>query len=75
MLFGLSDIASGGKRQGAGRKPIDPKEKKVQVSISVSPDTKDTIRELREKGYDVNKYIERCIVGLYMRDFENTYKK
>ena len=68
-------MASGGKRQGAGRKPIDPKEKKVQVSISVSPDTKDTIRELREKGYDVNKYIERCIVGLYMRDFEETYKK
>ena len=68
-------MASGGKRQGAGRKPIDPKEKKVQVSISVSPDTKDTIRELREKGYDVNKYVENCILGLYMRDFENTYKK
>ena len=68
-------MASGGRRQGAGRKPIDPKEKKVQVSISVSPDTKDTIRELREKGYDVNKYVENCILGLYMRDFENTYKK
>lgn len=68
-------MASGGKRPGAGRKPIDPKEKKVQVSISVSSDTKDTIRELREKGYDVNKYIENCILGLYMRDFEETYKK
>ena len=68
-------MASGGKRRGAGRKPIDPKEKRVQVSISVSPDTKDTIRELREKGYDVNKYVENCILGLYMRDFEETYKK
>ena len=68
-------MASGGKRPGAGRKPIDPKEKRVQVSISVSPDTKDTIRELREKGYDVNKYVENCILGLYMRDFEETYKK
>lgn len=68
-------MASGGKREGAGRKPIDPKERKVQVSISVSPDTKDTIRELREKGYDVNKYVENCILGLYMRDFEKTYKK
>lgn len=68
-------MASGGKRQGAGRKPINPKDKKVQVSISVSPDTKDTIRELREKGYDVNKYVESCITALYMRDFEKTYKK
>lgn len=68
-------MASGGKRPGAGRKPINPKEKKVQVSISVSPDTKDTIRELREKGYDVNKYVESCITALYMRDFEKTYKK
>ena len=68
-------MASGGRRDGAGRKPINPKDKKVQVSISVSPDTKDTIRELREKGYDVNKYVENCILGLYMRDFEETYKK
>lgn len=68
-------MASGGRRDGAGRKPINLKDKKVQVSISVTPDCRDSIRELREKGYDVNKYIERCIVGLYMRDFEETYKK
>ena len=68
-------MASGGKRQGAGRKPINPKEKKVQLSVSVSPDTKETVKFLRDKGHDVNKYIERCITSLYMRDFEDTYKK
>ena len=75
MVFGLSDMASGGKRQGAGRKPIDPKEKKVQVSISVTPDCRDSIRELREKGYDVNKCIERYITSLWFQNFENEYKK
>ena len=64
MVFGLSDMASGGKRQGAGRKPIDPKEKKVQVSVSVTPKTKEMIKQLRETGLDVNKLFEEYILEI-----------
>ena len=57
-------MASGGKRQGAGRKPIDPKEKKVQVSVSVTPKTKEMIKQLRETGHDVNKLFEEYILEI-----------
>ena len=57
-------MASGGKRQGAGRKPIDPKEKKVQVSVSVTPKTKEMIKQLRETGLDVNKLFEEYILEI-----------
>lgn len=57
-------MASGGKREGAGRKPIDPKEKKVQVSVSVTPKTKEMIKQLRETGYDVNKLFEEYILEI-----------
>lgn len=56
-------MASGGKRAGAGRKPIDPKEKRVQTTISVSQKTKEGIRQLRLKGvaigHEVDKLVER----------------
>lgn len=67
-------MASGGKRPGAGRKAIDPRDKKVQVSISVSRDCRDSMRELKAKGYDINEHIEHCITAHYLRDFEQTYK-
>ena len=57
-------MASGGKRKGAGRKPIDPKEKKVQVSVSVTPKTKEMIKQLRETGLDVNKLFEEYILEI-----------
>lgn len=57
-------MSSGGKRQGAGRKPIDPKEKKVQVSVSVTPKTKEMIKQLRETGLDVNKLFEEYILEI-----------
>lgn len=67
-------MASGGKRPGAGRKAIDPRDKKVQVSISVSQDCRDSMRELKEKGYNINKCIERYITSLWFRNFEEENK-
>ena len=57
-------MSSGGRREGAGRKPIDPKEKKVQVSVSVTPKTKEMIKQLRETGHDVNKLFEEYILEI-----------
>ena len=57
-------MSSGGRREGAGRKPIDPKEKKVQVSVSVTPKTKEMIKQLRETGLDVNKLFEEYILEI-----------
>lgn len=54
----------GGKREGAGRPAIDQKEKRVQVSISVSPNTKRKISAMRKDGIQVNAYIEQLVDDL-----------
>lgn len=57
-------MASGGKREGAGRKSIDPKEKRVQASISVSQKTKEGMRKLREKGVSIGHEVDRLVERL-----------
>lgn len=54
----------GGSRPGSGRKSASQEEKRVQISISVSPQTKSRIQELRRRrkikvGRLVDELIER----------------
>ena len=49
----------GGSRIGAGRKPISKDKKRVQVSISVSPETKAIITDLRHKGIRVGEIVDK----------------
>lgn len=48
-------MTSGGKRPGAGRKAIPQEQKRVQVSVTVSPETKAKIAQLRREGVQVSR--------------------
>lgn len=51
----------GGRRVNAGRPQIHPDEKRVQMSLSVSPVTKANATALREAGVPVTRNIEQYI--------------
>lgn len=62
-------MPSGGKRDGSGRPSINREDKRVQISISVSPDTMRRVQELREQGVKVGQVVDELI-----RDyFENRF--
>lgn len=54
-------MTSGGKRIGSGRHAVAEEEKRVQISISVSPETKRLISELRKKGVKVGPLIDELL--------------
>ena len=51
----------GGKREGAGRPFVGPDKKKVQISVSVSPATREKARAMKAAGVNVNTLLERHI--------------
>ena len=59
----------GGARPGSGRKPSSLEKKRVQVSISVSPQTKRMIDELRERKVKVGQVVDE-LIRQYFEDEE-----
>ena len=57
----------GGKRPNAGRPQIHPDNKRVQMSLSVSPVTRTRVRSMREDGVPVTAHIEDFIEDLMER--------
>lgn len=57
----------GGKRANAGRPQINPDDKRVQMSLSVSPVTKTRIKSMREDSVQVTAHIENFIEDLMER--------
>ena len=57
----------GGRRPGAGRPVVAEQEKKVQMSVSVTPTTKTRVAAMRKDGVQVNAYIEDFITDLCER--------
>lgn len=51
----------GGARPGSGRKSASQEEKRVQISISVSPRTKEMIQEMRRKKLKVGQIVDELI--------------
>lgn len=51
----------GGFRPGSGRKPAAQETKRVNISISVSPDTKKKIEELRSRNIKVGQVLDDLI--------------
>ena len=51
----------GGARPGSGRKSASQEEKRVQISISVSPETKTMIQELRMRKVKVGQVMDELI--------------
>lgn len=54
-------MASGGKREGSGRKAFIPGEIREQLSISVSPATKARLADLRKQGVATGKLIDELV--------------
>lgn len=57
-------MSRGGKREGAGRKPIGPALKRRKVQIWVAGETADTIKELRTRKVDIGRLLDRWIDDL-----------
>lgn len=51
----------GGSRPGSGRKPAVQEKKRIQISISVSPETQKRIEELRTKKVKVGRLVDELI--------------
>ena len=51
----------GGSRPGCGRKPAVQEKKRIQISISVSPETKRVIDEMRKRKVKVGPVVDELI--------------
>ena len=51
----------GGSRPGSGRKPAVRGKKRIQISISVSPETKRVIDEMRKRKVKVGQVVDELI--------------
>ena len=51
----------GGSRPGSGRKPVIKVKKRIQISISVSPETKRMIDEMRKRKVKVGQVVDDLI--------------
>ena len=61
-------MASGGKRPGAGRPTLEnPKDKKVQICVTIAPQTLINIHELRKDGIKVGKILDEAVKGITER--------
>ena len=55
-------MTSGGKRLGAGRPFLDdPQKKKVQISVTIEPCTKEKVCLLRENGIKIGKVVDEAV--------------
>lgn len=63
------DKQHGGRRPGAGRKPLTPGEHRESMTFSVSPTTKRMAAELRKDGVDINSLVCHIIAVEYERRY------
>lgn len=59
----------GGSRPGCGRKPAVQEKKRCQISISVSPETKRMIDEMRKRKVKVGQVVDE-LIHQYFEDEE-----
>ena len=59
----------GVSRPGCGRKPAVQEKKRIQISISVSPETKSVIDEMRKRKVKVGQVVDELILQ-YFEDEE-----
>ena len=61
-------MASGGKRPGAGRPTLEnPKDKKVQITVTIHPNTKIKIDAHKEHGIKIGKIVDEAVTGVCER--------
>lgn len=61
-------MARGGKREGAGRPFLDdPRDKKVQITVTIHPNTKTKINALKKDGIKIGKIVDEAVDGVTRR--------
>ena len=54
----------GGARSGAGRKAVDPEDKRVQIVITIDRDTRDKIKAIsRARNIRIGRLIDEMVKG------------
>lgn len=60
----MTEKTWGGARPGAGRKPADPEDKRVQMVVSIDPDTKDKLKAIsKARKKKVGRIIDEMVKG------------
>lgn len=54
-------MSSGGSRPGCGRKSVSQEKKKVQMTITIKPETRDIIKELKQRGIKIGSLLDELI--------------
>lgn len=60
----MTDKTWGGARPGAGRKPADPEDKRVQMVITIDRDTRDKLKAIsKARRMRIGRLIDEMVKG------------
>ena len=60
----MTDNNWGGARSGAGRKPVNPEDKRVQMVITIDQDTRDKLKaSSRARKIRIGRLIDEMVKG------------
>lgn len=60
----MTEKTWGGARSGAGRKPIDPEDKRVQIVITIDQDTREKLKAIsRARKIRIGRLIDEMVKG------------
>lgn len=60
----MTEKTWGGARPGSGRKPADPKDKRVQMVLTIDKDTRDRIKKIaKDRNIKPGRLIDQMISG------------
>ena len=60
----MTEKTWGGARSGAGRKPSDPEDKRVQMVITIDRDTRDKLKAIsRARKIRIGRLIDEMVKG------------
>ena len=64
ILYTMADKTWGGARPGSGRKPADPKDKRVQMVITIDRETRDTLKAIsKARRMRVGRIVDEMVKG------------
>ena len=60
----MADNTWGGARPGAGRKPADPEDKRVQMVITIEPLTRDRLKAIsKARRIRIGRLVDEMVKG------------
>ena len=60
----MNEKTWGGARFGAGRKPVDPEDKRVQMVITINRDTREELKAIsRARKIRIGRLIDEMVKG------------